>query len=162
MKLVSLRNKLRSIRLVWVTVVALETLLNDKYKLESLQGDGSRTRQEIPQTAGWKARACNCYFPTKLNIVRVDFCVLSSIPRFGKSSSHGAVDHWQFFPSNCSKQRHTSSAFVIFQIFAPRTAGGLSRKPWCLLLLALGLTQSLWNLFCFLWEIDGNIVRGFE
>ena len=52
MKLVSLRNKLRSIRLVWVTVVALQTLLNDKYKLESLQGDGSRTRQEIPQTTG--------------------------------------------------------------------------------------------------------------
>jgi len=24
-------------------------LLSDKYKLESLQGDGSRTRQEIPQ-----------------------------------------------------------------------------------------------------------------
>jgi len=35
-------------------------LLNDKYKLESLQGDGSRTRQEIPQTAGCKARASNC------------------------------------------------------------------------------------------------------
>jgi len=32
-------------------------LLNDKYKFESLQGDGSRTRQEIPQTAGCKARA---------------------------------------------------------------------------------------------------------
>jgi len=26
-------------------------LLNDKYKLESLQGDGSRTRQAIPQNA---------------------------------------------------------------------------------------------------------------
>jgi len=38
--------------LVWVTAVALQTLLNDKYKLESLQGDGSRTRQAIPQTAG--------------------------------------------------------------------------------------------------------------
>ena len=33
MKLVSLRNKLRSIRLVWVTVVALQIMLNDKYKL---------------------------------------------------------------------------------------------------------------------------------
>jgi len=31
---------------VCVTAVALQTLLNDKYKLESLQGDGSRTRQE--------------------------------------------------------------------------------------------------------------------
>ena len=61
-KLVSLRNKLRSIRLVWVTVVALQILLNDKYKLESLQGDGSRTRQESPQTAGCKARACNFCF----------------------------------------------------------------------------------------------------
>ena len=57
-KLVSLRNKLRSMRLVCVTVVSLQTLLNDKYKLESLQGDGSRTRQEIPQTASCKARAC--------------------------------------------------------------------------------------------------------
>ena len=44
------------------TVVALKILLNDKYKLESLQGDGSRTRQEIPQTDGCKARACNCCF----------------------------------------------------------------------------------------------------
>jgi len=25
--------------------------MNDKYKLESLQGDGSRTRQAIPQNA---------------------------------------------------------------------------------------------------------------
>jgi len=33
--------------------------MNDKYKLESLQGDGSRTRQAIPQNARWKARACN-------------------------------------------------------------------------------------------------------
>ena len=32
---------------MWVTAVALQILLNDKYKLESLQGDGSRTRQEI-------------------------------------------------------------------------------------------------------------------
>jgi len=39
--------------------VALQLLLNDKYKLESLQGHGSRTRQEIPQTAGCKAKACN-------------------------------------------------------------------------------------------------------
>jgi len=37
--------------LVWVTDVALQTLLNDKYKLESFQGDGSRTRQAIPQNA---------------------------------------------------------------------------------------------------------------
>jgi len=59
-KLVFLRNKLRSIRLVWVTAVALQLLLNYKYMLESLQGDGSRTRQEIPQTASYKARACNC------------------------------------------------------------------------------------------------------
>jgi len=44
--------------MVWVTVVALQILLNDKYKFESLQGDGSRTRQEITQTAGCKARAC--------------------------------------------------------------------------------------------------------
>jgi len=47
---------------VWVTAVTLQKLLNDKYKLESLQGAGSRTRQEIPQTAGWKwkAWACKC------------------------------------------------------------------------------------------------------
>jgi len=45
---------------VWVTAVALQTLLNDKYKLELLQGDGSGTRQEIPHKARWKARACNC------------------------------------------------------------------------------------------------------
>jgi len=51
---------LRSIRLVWVTVVAWQTLLYDTYKLESLQEDGSRTRQEIPQTAGWKAQGCFC------------------------------------------------------------------------------------------------------
>ena len=44
---------------MWVTAVALLLLLNDKYKLESLQGDGNRTRQAIPQTAGCKARACN-------------------------------------------------------------------------------------------------------
>jgi len=53
---------LRLICLVVVTAVTLLLLLNDTYKLESLQGDGSRTRQEIPQTAGCKARACNCYF----------------------------------------------------------------------------------------------------
>ena len=52
---------LRKIRLVWVTDAALQTLLNDKYKLESLQGDGSTTRQAIPQNARWKARACNCW-----------------------------------------------------------------------------------------------------
>jgi len=49
---------LRLIRLVWVTAVALQLLLNDECKLESLQEDG-RTRQEIPQTAGCKARAYN-------------------------------------------------------------------------------------------------------
>jgi len=42
--------------------MALQKLLNDKSKLESLQGDESRTRQEIPQTAGCKARACNCCY----------------------------------------------------------------------------------------------------
>jgi len=41
---------------VWVTDVALQTLLNDKYKLESLQGDGSRTRQAIPQMPAEKLR----------------------------------------------------------------------------------------------------------
>ena len=46
---------------MWVTDVVLQTLLN-KYKLESLQGDGSRTRQAIPQNARWKARVCNCCF----------------------------------------------------------------------------------------------------
>jgi len=51
---------LRLIRLVVVTAVTLLLLLNDTYKLESLQEDGSRTRQEIPETAGSKARACNC------------------------------------------------------------------------------------------------------
>jgi len=34
-------------------------LLNDENKLESSQEDG-RTRQEIPQTACCKTRACNC------------------------------------------------------------------------------------------------------
>jgi len=37
-------------------------LLNDECKLELLQEAGSRTRQEIPQTACCKARACNCCF----------------------------------------------------------------------------------------------------
>jgi len=50
MKLVSLRNKLRLIRLVVFTAVTLLLLLNDECKLESLQEDGSRTGQEIPQT----------------------------------------------------------------------------------------------------------------
>jgi len=45
---------------VWVTVVTLLLLLNDECKLGALQEDGSRTRQEIPQTACCKARACNC------------------------------------------------------------------------------------------------------
>jgi len=35
-------------------------LISDGNKLESLHGDESRTRQEIPQTAGSKAEACNC------------------------------------------------------------------------------------------------------
>jgi len=48
------------IRLVLVTAVTLLLLLNDECKLESLQKDGSRTRQEIPQTACYKAKACNC------------------------------------------------------------------------------------------------------
>jgi len=64
MKLISLRNRLRLIRLVWVTTVALQLLLNDEYKRESLQEDRSRTRQEIPHTAVCKARACNCCFWT--------------------------------------------------------------------------------------------------
>jgi len=50
-------NKLRLIRLEWVTAVTLLKLLNEGYKLESLQED-VRTRQEIPQTTGCKARAC--------------------------------------------------------------------------------------------------------
>ena len=41
-KLVSLRNKLRSIRLVWVTVVALQILLNDKYKLNHCKEMGAK------------------------------------------------------------------------------------------------------------------------
>jgi len=61
MKQVSLRNKLRLIRLVLVTAVTLLLLLYDEYKLESLQEDGSRTRREISQTACCKARACNCW-----------------------------------------------------------------------------------------------------
>jgi len=65
---------LRSIRLVWVTAVALQKLLNDKYKLESLRGNGSRTRQKIPQTAGRKARACNCC---------IFWCVLCKFKPFG-------------------------------------------------------------------------------
>jgi len=48
--------------------VALQTLLNDKYKLESLQGDGSRTRQAIPQNARLKARACNCILTPSANL----------------------------------------------------------------------------------------------
>jgi len=41
MKLVSLRNKLRSIRLVWVTIVTLQILLNDKYKLNHCKEMGA-------------------------------------------------------------------------------------------------------------------------
>ena len=41
-KLVSLRNKLRSIRLVWVTVVALQILLNDTYKLNHCKEMGAK------------------------------------------------------------------------------------------------------------------------
>ena len=40
-KLVSLRNKLRSIRLVWVTVVALQILRIDKYKLNHCKEMGA-------------------------------------------------------------------------------------------------------------------------
>jgi len=58
-KLVSLHNQLRLIHLVLVTAVTKQLLLNDECKLESLQEDGSRTRQEIPETACCKARACN-------------------------------------------------------------------------------------------------------
>jgi len=50
------------------------TLLNDKYKLESLQGDGSRTRQAIPQNARWKARACNCV-STVVELLHVHTCL---------------------------------------------------------------------------------------
>jgi len=50
MKLVSLRNKLRFIRLVVFTAVTLLLLLNDECKHEPLEEDGSRTMQEIPQT----------------------------------------------------------------------------------------------------------------
>jgi len=43
---------LRLIRLVWVTAVALQLLLNDKYKLESLQEDGAEPgRRFLKQTA---------------------------------------------------------------------------------------------------------------
>jgi len=59
---------------VWVTAVALQILLNDKYNLESLQGDGSRTRQEIPQTAGCKARACNCWTNPGGGLCNMDQC----------------------------------------------------------------------------------------
>jgi len=59
---------LRFIRLVWVTVVTLLLLLNDECKLESLQEDGSRTRQEIPQTVCCKARACKCCICLLVNI----------------------------------------------------------------------------------------------
>ena len=38
---ISLRNKLRSIRLVWVTVMALQILLNDKYKLNHCKEMGA-------------------------------------------------------------------------------------------------------------------------
>jgi len=45
---------MRLIRLLLVIAVTLLLLLNDECKLESLQEDGSRTRQEIPQTACYK------------------------------------------------------------------------------------------------------------
>jgi len=51
-KLVSLRNKLRSIRLVWVTLVALQILLNDKYKLNHCKEMGEEPgRRFLIQTA---------------------------------------------------------------------------------------------------------------
>jgi len=37
-------------------------LLNDECKLESLQEDGNRTRQEIPKAACCKARPCKCFW----------------------------------------------------------------------------------------------------
>jgi len=40
-------------------------------KLESLQEDWSRTRQEIPQTACCKARACNCCVTLKCDDIYV-------------------------------------------------------------------------------------------
>jgi len=68
--------------------VALQLLLNDKYKLESLQEDGSRTRQKIPQTAGCKARACNCCYFGGLPVIEVQF-----FPKF----SHGRLSDILFF-----------------------------------------------------------------
>jgi len=41
-----------------VTAVTLLLLLNDECKLESLQEDGSRTRQEIPQTDSFGGGQC--------------------------------------------------------------------------------------------------------
>ena len=41
-KIVSLHNKLRSIRLVWVTVVALHILLNDTYVLNHCKEMGAK------------------------------------------------------------------------------------------------------------------------
>jgi len=76
---------LRSICLVWVTAVALQILLNDKHKLESLQGDGSRTRQEIPQTLQPAAKLepvtnlSNCSFQRE--------CFLTAIPQTSRISN---------------------------------------------------------------------------
>ena len=50
-KLVSLRNKLRSIRLVWVTVVALQILLNDTYKLDHCKMGAKPGRRFLTQPA---------------------------------------------------------------------------------------------------------------
>ena len=49
-------NKLRYDSLVRVTAVTSQLLLNDTYKIQSSQKDGSRTQQEIPETAFCKAR----------------------------------------------------------------------------------------------------------
>jgi len=43
-------------------------MMSASYKLESLQEDGSRIRQEIPRTACCKARACNCCMCLLVNI----------------------------------------------------------------------------------------------
>ena len=71
------RNKLRLIRLMVVTAVTLLLLLNDEHKLESLQEDGSRTRQEIPQIACCKARTCNCFYSKSFQYRT--FCTENSI-----------------------------------------------------------------------------------
>jgi len=48
---------------------------------ESLQGDGSKTRQEIPQTAGWKAQGGFCCIFSQLQL-RPLVCMASPPPLF--------------------------------------------------------------------------------